>query len=108
MASFLGEVGYRDLSLDSNHQRLAVSRRLWREGVDERILRLLHRYAESQGSNPTRLFCWWMARPSRTIDKINEMRQKSQWLTKALDATEASRTKRDEPAPVYKIRKEQA
>lgn len=85
MASFLAEVGYRDLSKSANQQRLAVARRLWREGIDERILRMLRHYAESCGNNPVRLFCWWLDRPSRTIEKINEIRAHSEWARRSLD-----------------------
>lgn len=107
MAHFLGEVGYRDLSRDANAQRLAVCRRLWREGVDERLLRMLRHYAESCGSTPVRLFCWWMDRPSRTIQKLNEMREREGWTKRALDrAVEAEREKqREEPAPIYQFRR---
>ena len=51
-----------------------------------------------------RLFCWWLDRPSRTVDKVNEMRAKDGWTKRALDrvlAAEPSAT----PAPIYTLKK---
>lgn len=105
MASFISECGYRDLSKTQNRQCLYVARRLWREGVDDRILRLLRRFADSCGDNPVRLFCWWMDRPSRTLDKINEMRRNEKWLSRVLsEARETSAPPCGEVAPIYKLR----
>lgn len=104
MASFLAEVGYRDLALDSNHQRIAVARRLWREGIDLRLLRLLRHYADACGQNPVRLFCWWLDRPSRTVEKVNEMRARDGWTKRALDRTTAAEPS-ESPAPIYTLRR---
>lgn len=104
MTHFLSaEVGYRDLSRTQNQQCLSTCRRLWREGVNERILRMLFHYAQSCGNNPTRLFCWWMDRPSRTIEKINEMREKDGWLKKACEKPDSDRN--EQPAPIIPMRK---
>lgn len=106
MTHFLSsEVGYRDLSRSQNQQCLSVSRRLWREGINERILRMLFHYAQSCGDNATRLFCWWIDRPSRTIDKINEMRANEGWLARA--ASKADGERREQPAPVIPFRRVQ-
>lgn len=104
MTHFLSaEVGYRDLSRTQNQQCLSVSRRLWREGLNERLLRMLLHYAESCGDNPTRLFCWWLDRSSRVIEKVNEMREKEGWLARTLAKQESPRN--TEAAPILEFRK---
>ena len=103
MASFLGEVGYRDLSKQSGQLRYAVCRRLWREGLSERLLRILYAYAESFADNPTRLFCWWLDRPSRTMDKIAEMRANSDWAKRVIHEVAREEVAREQPAPIYSI-----
>lgn len=103
MVRVLAEVGYRDLSQAANQQRYAVSRRLWREGLDSRILRLLHAYAKECGQNPAGLFAWWIDKPSRTLAKVEEMRRKSVWTARMLDGIKAEGPEREEPAPIRSL-----
>lgn len=103
MVNVLSEVGYRDLARDVGQQRLAVCRRLWREGVTERILRMLWHYAQACGNNPSRLFCWWIARPSRTIGKINEMRERDGWARRVVDGAIQKEKAREKPAQVHSM-----
>lgn len=109
MAGVLGEVGYRGLSRDCNRQRLAVARRLWREGFSERLLRLLWAYAQVRGQHPDRLFAWWVDRPSRAVEKADEMRQRSEWAERLLRRMEAEEhLERGPAAPVIPMRRDQA
>lgn len=79
MANVLGEAGYRELSRTANGQRIAVARRLFREGVNEDTIKLLWAYAQECGSSPRGLFAYWIQLPSRTMAKIQEMRTKRTW-----------------------------
>lgn len=91
MVRFLAEVGYRDLARNANQQRLALSRRLSRDGVNEPILRLLWNYAGACGESQEGLFCHWLGSPARTLAKIEEMRSKSAWLEKAATQQQEAR-----------------
>jgi hypothetical protein len=103
MAHALGEIGYRDLAGDANRQRIAVCRRLWREGINERILRMLWSYAQSCGNNPIRLFSWWMDRPSRTVAKVNEMREREGWARRVLDKVVADEKAQEKAGKLYNL-----
>lgn len=85
MASFLTQVGYRDLAAGGNRLRLGVARRLERIGFDSRLLRLLWDYAGVTGRSQAGLFAFWMDRPSRAAQKLEEIRsQHSEWALEAL------------------------
>lgn len=105
MVRFLGEVDYRSLAANAGSQRVAVSRRLWSEGVDETVLRLLWRYAMEHSQTPIRLFSYWLALPSRTMGKIAEMRARGSWVSTIL-AQEGERPMREKPATIIPIRKQ--
>lgn len=96
MAQVLGEAGYRELSYTANGQRIAVARRLFREGANEQTIRLLWAYAQECGASPKGLFAYWLQLPSRTMAKIEEMRTKRSWAKSR--ATEIA--KRGRLAPV--------
>lgn len=83
MVRLLAEIGWMDLSPAANGRRLALCRRLSREGVTEAVLRLLWSYAEVCGEEQMRLFSYWLKSPARTLSKIEEMRSKSMWTAKA-------------------------
>lgn len=106
MAAFLAEVEYRNLVRNAGQQRLAVARRLWRDGIDERLLRLLFRYAGEFSATPVRLFAHWLDRPSRALEKCNEMRQRSEWTHRALEAVTREEKPKGEPAPILQFRRQ--
>lgn len=109
MALVLHEAEYRNLAQDSTRLRIAVARRLFREGLDEVLLRLLWRYAQECGQTPARLFAYWMDRPSRTIEKVNEMKERSAWARRVLEQNaEAQKPRREEAAPVLQFKRRQA
>ena len=108
MALVLHEAGYRNLAQDSTRLRLAVARRLFREGVDEVMLRLLWRYAQECGQRPAALFAHWMDRPSRTLEKLNEMRERSTWARRVLEQQVEDRKPREQAAPILQFKRRQA
>lgn len=87
MLRTLTEIGYRDLCKDGGPQRLAVARRLQKDGVTDLVLQTLWQYARATDSlgSPERLFCYWLALPSRTMNKIAEMRKHNVWCGKRID-----------------------
>lgn len=106
MVRMLAEIGYRDLAKDANAQRLGVARRLANDGVGPEALELLWRYANASDTmgSPGRLFAYWMALPSRTLAKIDEMRQKNVWLRKAYDHLQSQQPAQEQPGAIYDMR----
>lgn len=105
MVRVLADIGYRDLAKDANAQRLSVSRRLSREGIDARVLQLLWEYAkacDTQGS-PDKLFSWWMNTPSRVLAKVQEMRTKNVWLRQTLDKVTADEKAREQEGRIVEF-----
>lgn len=103
MTSVLAEVGYRDLSRQANQQRMAVARRLWREGLTERLLRMLWAYAQSCGRSPARLLAYWVDRPALCVEKVNEMRQRSEWTRRVIDETVREEKRQEKPGVVIRM-----
>ncbi len=85
MARVLAEAGYRELSPTANGQRIALARRLLRDGLNEDGLRMLWSYANACGKSPGGLFSYWLQLPSRTMAKVREMRLKSSWASRRVE-----------------------
>lgn len=96
MVRLLEEVGFRDLAACANRTRLAVARRLSREGVDAQLLGLLWEYAKAcdDRGTPEALFAYWLASPARTVAKMTEMRRKNVWIARKIEEAQ----KRDDAA----------
>lgn len=108
MAAFFAEVGFRDLCKDATQQRFEIARRLNREGITERVLRLLRAYADKCGRAPDRLFCSWMLKPAVALQKVDEMRQHSAWLTRIATRLAAEEKAREAPAPIFDLKSRRA
>lgn len=96
----LAEAGYRELSPRCNQQRMAVARRLYREGANERLVRLLWTYAQAcdKHGTPQRLFAYWMDMPSRAIAKMQEIREHEAWARFTLTNTQKDVAEKPEQA----------